>query len=386
MPHGCQSVVRLLFNSMDCLNTIIGLSRAVCSCDVTPPDGYNTSDSGLYLDEIAPFDAALRVSNCGCTSDDWTAMVNARAEAIKTFQADLLAMLMTRYKPRRNGFEGTIGEARANGAVQQQGTYGGIRIGCHSIRGGALRIRKVGGIFSATGAVTLTLYNSLNAVVQTVTLNAVAGAHTTVAVDWTLPLHIPYAARAEYFLVYQYNSGNAPRQNNLSCGCGGWTPWFDWSRTMWQASEHAGSRSWANWLMVGGWWGNDLTSFDNCSTSSNAYNMNGLTLDVSLGCDVSSAVCGGRASLDYDRDPLALSMAFAVRYKAADLLIMNILRSEKLVRSAQTNREALAEARREYLIKYNEAANYIAANLNVENNDCLACSHPYAAKLGTIQA
>lgn len=385
MPRG-PFCGRAAILQMTCLDNIIGLSRATCTCDVIPPNGYNTSDSGLYLDEIAPFDAALRVSNCGCDADDWTAMQNARSEAVKTFRADLLAMLMTRYKPRRNGFEGTIGEANAAMVAPQQGTYSGIRIACNQVRGGSLRIRKVGGVFSATGTVTLTLYNSLNAVVHTVTLNTTAGQHSTVAVDWLLPLHIPYAGRAEYFLVYQYNTLNAPRQNRLSCGCGGFTPWFNTQAPQWGNTEHSGSRAWANWLMVGGWSGSGLTSFNDCSTTASVDNMNGLTLDVSLGCDIASALCAERDTLDYDRDPLALSMAFAVRYKAADLLIMSILRSEKLSRSVQVAREALAEARREYLMKYNEMVNYVAANLNLDSNDCLACKHPYAVKIGVIPA
>ena len=149
---------------------------------------------------------------------------------------------------------------------------------------------------------------------------------------------------------------------------------------MWKG-QYSGSKAWANWVMVGGWTGNTLTDFDLCNGSTGTQ-LNGLALQVELGCDVGLLLCNG--SLDFTTDPQALSIAYAILWKSLSNAASLLLGSTKLTRTATANREYLKEARAEWDRKYETNISYITQQATLNMNDCLACKDEIGMQVATV--
>ena len=364
-----------------CYNNIIGIARADCPCIPTdPPSGYNTSTSGLYLTDVAPFDSLQWDENC-TDGSIWDLSAKAVSQAVTTFVADTNALLMRKFSPKREKFKGQIGEATGRETFNTEHTYAGNRLAFNPIRGGVAKITHIGTLFNGAGTVELNVYNALNELVATRTVDVLNGWKlNALSTPITLETYIEFSPKHEYFIVYTYNASNKPRQNNINCGCGGFVPWFDTNKPMW-AQHHPGNRSWANWVQVGGWSGDTLTDFDQTANSTSTQ-MNGLALQIELGCDVGQVLCNG--SLDFETDPFALSIAYAIRYKAWELLAARLLSSNTITRQTVVNREMLQALKKEWNASYAENVNYITQEAQVRQNDCLACRDESGFQVQTI--
>ena len=82
----------------DCYENIIGLSRTECTCyDDDKPADFDTSESGLYLDELEPLDQLEGLDNCEKGSV-WEAMEKARENAVRFFIQDTNSKLLQTYQ------------------------------------------------------------------------------------------------------------------------------------------------------------------------------------------------------------------------------------------------------------------------------------------------
>lgn len=359
---------------MACYDNIIGLSRADCPCiDTAPEEGYNTSLSGLYMTDLTPLDNLEGLAECGAGSV-WDMLERSREDAVKAFIADTNAMMMDNFSPRREKFTGQIGEAVGRETLSTNNTYAGIRLAFNPMRGGRIKITKIGTLFSGAGTLTLKIHNSLNVEVWSGSVTIANGwVLNTLGEAIILPTYVDFSDTHEYFLTYTYNPSNLPKLNKINCGCGGFVPWYDLSNPMWK-NQHSGGRAWAGWLMAGGWTGDTLTDFDQTITSTGTT-MNGLALQIELGCDIGQILCNG--SLDFDTDPLAMSIAYAIRYKADSIMVQKLLGSTELTRSNTINREYYKERRNEMNKGYMENIKYISQSASLQNIDCLTCKDPH---------
>lgn len=356
---------------MACYDNIIGLSRADCPCIDTAPDpGYNTSNSGLFITDLEPLDDLKGYSECGAGSI-WEILGNVRDEAIRVFKSDTNALLAQYFTTRRERFSGQIGEASGRDILNTSNTYAGMMIGCNPMRGGLLRINAIGTIFSAPGNISLSIYNSLNElVVSPFSVETLNGWKlNTLDTPIELPIYIDFDSKHEYFLVYEVNPANPAKLNNISCGCGGFMPYYDREKPMW-GKQYSGANGWANWVMVSGWEGDSLTDFD-ITGQSKTNRLNGLALSVEFGCDVSEVLCKGTP--DFTNDLLAMSQAYAILWKSGELLASKLLSATSLNRSNVIKREILKQVRRDWNERYVEATRYIAEQAATGQNDCLAC-------------
>lgn len=366
---------------MACYDNIIGLSRADCPCiDTAPAEGYNTSLSGLYLSDLSPLDSIEGLDECGVGSI-WEIMDTSRTEGTNTFVADTNSLMMTTFAPKREKFTGQIGEASAREILSTDKTYVGATISCNPMRGGRIKITKIGTLFSGAGTLTLKIHNSLNVQVWTGSVTIANGwLLNTLSSPIILPTYIDFSELHEYTVSYEFNPANPPRLNKISCGCGGLVPWFDRANPMYKNS-YTGGKAWANWIMVGGWQGDTLTDFDIAPATTGTY-MNGLAFQIELGCDIGQVLCNG--SLDFATDPFAMSIAFAIRYKTAEILASKLLGSTELTRTNMINREYLKEMRNEWGKKYNDITAYIAEQASLQQNDCLTCKDESGMSIRTV--
>ena len=371
---------------MACYDNIIGLSQIDCPCIQEGPEDFNASDSGLFIDNYDFVKMLSGFDSCD-TGSAWDVLTRARANAVKMFLNDVKGGLLARFGQRVASFSGAIGNAAGRNLVTSAAQYVGVRIMPNPIRGGSIRITKIGVMFpvgTATGTVTVYVYNSLNVLMATRVINKGSGHVSTVLTEpVNLPTFTDYSEKHDYYLVYQHNQSAPAIQNTVSCGCGGVRHTFNRAAPTWLSGRQNRATAWGSWAMVAGWAGNTLTDFDQ-DDSFTSEQSNGLTMVLECGCDVSGVLCAG--SIDYNTDPSAMSQAYAVYYASVGNVIDAIFRSDKLVRAGMINRDQLKTDKAEARTRYEEAVKYVIDNATLNNNDCLACKETSGLKVKMIKA
>jgi len=207
--------------SLTCLDTIIGLSAVSHDCFTdNEPDGFDTSDSGYYLTDQ---DYGLTLMD-GSAVEGWTILENARTQAIREFQTDLLAAIRDRFDSSVSPFNGYVGKLKSTGTKTVSSDYLGIRIRSRRQKGLRLVLEKclLGLNTSGTYAVSITSNDPLY--VAPASLNVVHVANTFNGTVWPSGVSLPLWSEScpddylEYYISFDRN-GALPLNNSLTC-CG----------------------------------------------------------------------------------------------------------------------------------------------------------------------
>lgn len=367
-----------------CFDGVVGLARCECPCRVeTAPEGYNDADSGLYITDLVSFTSMEAAEDCSDPQNPWNVLERAMEEAKVKVLSDINAGLMKTNQFSRHPWRGMIGEKLARETLAISTTYAGVRISAARIKGGYYRITSIGGCFNATGSISVRIYDRFNATVgAAVVISAVAGQHVSTSCDITLPLWVDGATHAEYFAVYTVNQSNLPRATRLFCSpCAKKDiPTFS-TENPYYNRRWTGSEVWANWMMVGAWAGNSLSEFDmEAEEVLSGNGMNGITISGELTCSPSTVVCVD--DLDFS-DPVALSLAHAIRYQAAMITAEKVIRNPEPYQSAVASREILAADIPTWEAAYQEQIKYIQYNANTKAADCIFCKPKYSMSVET---
>jgi len=359
----------------DCYEYIIGLSRTEGSC-YDPKTGfeidYNTSYSGLYLDEILPLSRMLSLEKAA--ENVWYIANQCRDLGIKRFVRDGQQKLMQYYRLRNQPFKGSIGRIRHKKDRAITKDYAGVEFYCKDYKGAYLTVNNIGTIMSYTGTVDVTVYNNLGDTWGPYTLNCVEDTLTLNPITpLDLPLHDDIVDNLIYYFMYE-TAGGQPRDNDLSCNCGSFRPVFNPNKPYYTKS-FSGRYGWANYVMIGGIETDDLEfeQEDYCAS----LMMNGLIFDVELRCHISGILCDDE--LDYEASPTAVSIAYAVLYATGIELIERMFSDPRLNINKIVDREYLAVRQKEMEEKYNENVEYIAKTIDPLKTDCIMCREPGAA-------
>lgn len=355
---------------MDCLNNIIKLSRTECPCfDSDKPETAGDGKSPVYLDEIEGLNLSIIESASDCEQGSlWNLMDRARENAITSFKADLLSCIEGDYIPKRPNYKGIIGQTTFNSSLNITQTMAGVSVVFPKITGGKMIINRIAVMINNTQNLTVRVYNNdENKTTPIAEYIIPATADTTSYGVLTTPLELPMWSNnvhnLEYYFVYE-RSGFLPKNNKSQCiPCSG----------------GAKVVTWANWLSLRGIKGND-TSF---SSFNKQDELMGIALDVELKCEGARVICSDDYPIDFETG-YGLQMAYAVRFKAAALLIDSILSSPQINRYTMMDREALYGKRASYRSTYDEWIVYLCKNTPIINNDCWVCKPNRLMQRGTI--
>lgn len=353
----------------DCYENIIGLSKTPCTCEDPKGDftlSYNTSESGIFLDELAPLNMISGLEKCEW--DLWEIMDYARDQGIRGFVRDGFQALQQIRKLRRNAWSGGIGKRRATADRLLTDVYAGVHWFVKSVKSGTIKITKIYTLFNFTGNVTLWVYDQFNTLHATYVLNTVEDTFTENDItDLELPMYSEWTDNIEYFFVYTVGA-NLPRNNTLGCtGCTRNAPTFSPNRPGFYGT-YTERNGWANYVMIGGF-ETDTLEFEINTYGGNNY-MNGLGFEAEFRCNIHELFC--MTELDYESDPLAVSIAFAIRYKAA-IILADMIFASGLNHWSLINREYLAVEQKSWQAKYEEIVTYIANKVPITRNDCWQC-------------
>jgi hypothetical protein len=205
----------------DCLQYVIGLSQTSCECfaDDKPLD-YDRSDSGIYLDQLEGLNLNLVDSANDCDQGSvWDIMLRSKENAIKSFKADLIGSLLTKYKQKRQPFSGVIGSKSSKNTLNLQTTYAGERIYSSNIIGGVMKIKRLGVFMNATNSFDVEIYNQYDAdPLYVIPVSSVANQLYWNDVDIELPMNLETQDDPNYYIIYPV-SGMQPKDTANGCGC-----------------------------------------------------------------------------------------------------------------------------------------------------------------------
>jgi len=366
----------------DCYDYIIGLSRTECTCDDPKGDfelDFNTSYSGLYMDELQPLSILNSLENC--ESDVWDIMNRARENAIKNFVSDGTRELLKHNKVRAQPYGGVVGRRTNTKDRSLTTTYAGVHLMCKRIVGGNITIKKFYTAFNFTGTVTVTVVDNLGVTHGTYVLNVTEDTWVENDIsDLTLPLWNDLVDHVEYFIYYT-RGANQPRNNDLCCNCHK-SMLFSANRPYYLRGHNDAYR-WAESVMVGGFDTGDISRFDDVTYNYGGGNyLNGLSFDVDVNCDLGKVLC--KNSLNFESDPLAIATAYAVLYKAAEILADHIFAYPQMSYAKLVSRENLATEQASWIKKYQEMIEYIGLETDITKTDCLECKDDLKIEKGTI--
>lgn len=358
--------------TLTCFENIIGLSRTTCECYEN--NLYNESKSDLYLDELQGLELSSLKTLEGCEDSDniWTIMDKARNNAILGVINDITGELTKKHRVKRQPYIGAIGRKKFTQDLTTTQTYLGCRWYCADIVSGNLKIKKIHTAFNSTGVVTLYIYNNCNELLHTLQLQTEANKvkENILLSEINLPAHNSFVDNVEYYFVYQYDANMKPKNIDIDCSsCSGFNYTFNTSKPYFYSQTNK-KKGWANFIMVGGWSGDDLVSFDSSSTTAGGY-MNGLLFEVEFGCKLQEVICND--SLDFDNNVMAITLAFLVRYKAGEYLLTDLIMSSKLNRETMINVETANGLIGFYQTKYKEYIDVIMKQIDIKATDCFEC-------------
>lgn len=351
----------------ECYDDIIGLANEDCTCHQTGrPAGYDVSASGLYLSELADIGALLNSPNCGQTL--WETLAAARATAVKITVADTNVLMARRYQLKREAIAGqVIGDIKARETYDVTTNYAVVRIACNPVKGGYFTLRSVGTLFENAGAFDILLYDNVSGYLETFAVTSLANKHKTNAINKKYPLYSKYAECLEYYLVYVFNE-NIPKNNNVSCGCGGNKIAFSLKNNYF-GSNYRNAR-WAKWVMVGSSVINSLDELEDMPNLA-SNKMLGLTLEADFACDVNAVIC--ESELDYLGSNYAMALAFAVLYQTGVQVANQFFKTTTLDPKKLISSEVWEDNLIEWQQKYTDYLQAVIAEIPLQNTDCYVC-------------
>jgi len=361
--------------NVSCFDDIIGLSRTPCS-DYDLSSDYTTSDSGLFLDELVPLHKWESILNCKEGENVFTYMERARDNAIIDFRIDGTAKLAERSDIRYRPFRGRVGKVKRKNALSSLtvGNWYGIVLKCDDIVGGELQITDIGTLFDTTGNIDVLIYNNLNTLIGTYTVNTTANALANNAQTITLPMHSEYVENLEYYVVFQL-AAILPYDNEF----------YDTCSSLCSAKSTKSNKQFGyqDYMVATGV---NLTSVAdlsdiNLGSESRCF---GLTLGIETRCKVEEIWCYDE--MDYIGDPIDMAIAKAVRLKAASSFVRDIAMSENLNRDTVIDGVTLGEIDDGWILEYTDIIDFIIKNIDITKTDCFECGKELLMGVGNIRS
>lgn len=360
---------------LNCLDSIVGVTNTENPC-IT---GGLTSDqllqikksaSGLYLDDL-PGGVHMRALQKVDQTKSFYEMTQAALRvAATTLENDLITSLNKEYKKNRNNYIGPLGLMSFAANLPTSGQFQGLRLRPVDYSDAVVKVDRVTIIVSQTANFYVYLYR---AKVGTTTAELVnSWAVSVIGNAWqfitpTDPLLLPSVVDGElmdYFFLWDRAEASAanPKDNKIMCStCPG----------------SSGVKV-SDYINAQGFQSNTFPDIQNLTLDNYAH---GLVLDVTIKCDTEKLFCG-----QYDaNDAVALCMAYAVQFKAGELLIEDILKTPDINRYTTMDKERLWGKRNHFRKEYEGRITFLTATLDVGASNCYVCrdqvNQPFTAAI-----
>jgi hypothetical protein len=350
---------------MECLNNIIGVTTTENTCileglTVEQKERLKKSTSGLYLDEVPGGVHMKALKDADASKALYPLTTGAIATATKTMEDDLVLKLNQQYQKNRPNFVGNVGRMSFAQSLPAGVRYRGICLKPIDVSDAVVTLTRITIILNVSAAVNVMLLkvpfeSPMGVEVAAWTVNTVANSYVSVYVNQgagglKLPL-VENGQAVEYWLVYDaLTTGGVPKDTKIECStCG-----------------KSGGPRLTDYLDANGV---EFGDMNNLHTAYKSEYSQGLVLDLEVKCDNERLFCR-----EYKADDaVAVTMAWGVLFKAAELLIEAVLQSPDINRFTTQNREYLWGKRNHFKAQYEERITFLAAAIDVSASNCYVC-------------
>lgn len=348
---------------MACLTNIVGITDSSCDCIISgltsdEITALAISNSGLYLDDLPGGVHMKALNNIDACKTFKEMATGARDNAIKMLEDDLIVAISNKYSKSKRAFVGEIGRMSYATTLGTTKRYQAIRIQPWDYSDGLITLNRFNIAVNATVNFTLRLYRvPKNSVMGEEVTNwpITATANAWFTQNLTTPLKMPLIYNGdlvEYWFIYDLQEPGTPflpKDNKIECS------------TCDQASGRLG-----DFVNV---WGVQFDDLNALNDHVNDIYGHGMSLSVSIKCDNESLFCR-----EYnDQDAIAVTMAHAVRFKAGELLIEEVLKSPDVNRYITMAREYNWGKRNHFRSEYDGRIQYLSETINVDESNCYVC-------------
>lgn len=347
---------------MECLKQIVGVIKSDCACLVDKLDAgvkekLAASKSGLYLDDL-PGGIELKVlDNLGACQAMADMALKALDNAAMTTKADLITALSGNFTKALNTFRGMLGQMSYNDTMTPTKKYQAYVMRAGDNRDAVAIINRI--MLNVSGAATpldIKIYRAprgsfmgteLASYPLVVSPNNFATANMPGPLR--LPMYIDGQAQDYYFFYDCQAVVLRPKNNKIDCGCPS-----------------------ATISVIGSYiqqFGLEFDDVENLTGGNKDKYMHGFVIDAELVCDSTSIMCG-----EFDRDEaVAIVLAYAIWYKAGELLIHDVLKSNEVNRYTLQNNQYLWQSKTEFARQYAQRIEYLSEVVDLSNSDCYVC-------------
>ena len=320
-----------------CFENVIGLSRTDCECFGTPPEGFDVSASGVFLDEASGLNLKKVFAAAECSEDGWDILTKAREAGLRRMKSEVIQAVMMATKANRPVGRSIIGKEKGSKTIKLDKAYHGLDVKFANHVGGRAIIKRIGAAFKFSGSVLVTVYDQYDEVVATRTITAEQNKQ-----KWTDIEHIvvelgqfsPENQRL-WFLFQPSDGQTALDWKVASCGCSGKPKWAI-DKPYYESAVVNDGQNWTAWAMASGTCG---TNLENRESWSHVNETQGLALDIEFQCDGSTVICSGEPN--YEQDQVQLSFAVGVQLFGALAVIADVTKSTRVVREATAGGDEL---------------------------------------------
>lgn len=329
---------------------IFGLSAKAPECFTTETAitkaEIETSDSGLYLDELDDLNLNMAGAAFDCSEGNiFELMDKAKKNALLELQTSLLAGLSGTAKQRRTPFIGLIGSEASKGTVAaSDGDVLRLILKPTLPKSVILKIKRIGLLLDSDAVVQVNIPTTGQA------FEVVTAARTPSYYQFPKGEELIINLSDEYGTANQVEfnytvQGFRPLANLASCGCG-------------QRDQVLGA------FFEGG--------------SIISQQANGILLDVEITCDPKNVII-----LNYEQNPAASAvLAKSALLKTAELLIERINSSDNINRYTMLDSQYLWGKRNHFRKEYQDRISWLLTSegLDLSKDSCFVCKSPSGLK------
>lgn len=348
---------------LQCLENIVGISESDCPCIVdglttAQRDAMKLSTSGLYIED-APGGIELRtLNNVDACRKLYDIMMKERDVAIDWAEKDLIVALSKRAKKAVKPYVGGIGWPSYAVTLPNPQQFQGLRLTpLHHTDATVIinRIRLAGNQAAALNVYIVKTYHGSGRdaeIVFSAPVNTVMNNYATVTLPAggiSLPLREDNVV-LEYWVYFDKAlTAFLAKDTQLGCNCG---------------SNASTLNDYFDIRGVGFTNPSDMIESGRFDTYSH-----GFVLDVELKCESKTLICREV----FENEKIGIAMAAAVQFKAAELIIESVLKSNEVNRFTMQNREYNWGKRNHFRVEYASRISYMAGEIDISNSDCFVC-------------
>ena len=340
---------------MECLEQIIGITKDNCPCiqkDLTTEEiqELGISKSGLFLEEL---EGGLFLRNV-VQLDKCKTFLEIQKSAIETakkhYETDLLGKLNQKFQVKKTAFIGDIGRPSYTGSLDVSERLQFLKIAANKDSDAIVHLNSVRIFLNQDTTTKFWLYEIEEGQTEgrIILENEVSSQNQILAIP--INAQLPLKRRGiylNYYLIFERLGEVKPRNIKVSCGC-------------------SGGDGFSKFIQVSG---GQSEGFSSLSTSSNDQFTHGFSIDVQIKCEAGNLICR-----EYDgNDAISLVTAFAILYKAGELVIENVMNSAEVNRFTMLSREHLWGKRNHFRKEYFDRIDYLSKSIDVSSSDCFIC-------------